>query len=565
MKTNTNLKETIVKSFEISSAYLLDSAKQQVAQDKDVLLGRLQSNEFVKVPIVGDFSAGKSSLVNCLMRDRGGQDESLLPVDITPETAIAYEIYATGALQQEGYPQEEMVVFYREDKEVSRGNLDLLKTFQSRPGDIAKVYVKSPAIAGLQRRGIVLVDMPGIDSGVQEHNDAILHYIDKGTAFVLLMDAGQGALRTSTLAFLKELHQYNLRPAILVSKMEKKPAAELKEIMEYVGIQARGAIGSNVYVGSVSAHEHQIEDFVKYLDGIQADELLRERMVPQIAAFINKQITYMNMQGDLLGANIQNAEKKISELETKKAEMEGKLINNIAADSPEKSTQDILDAVKKELMLHTEELARMLVRREKPDDIQACILNYIRPVVVNAFKEEGRQYAEALNTVVDEVSHSLQDALDVDKGLVEGIIDDFYDEIVGGLAAAAEILMKMPYIFAKILGWVLRILGGIIPDLLKSIFGKDEEELVAEVEEKIRQDVVRQIVEGMRDHIYAQVLAQQERIRKHLQLNMEQSISNMQESVRMSSENALGKTELEEQLSQLKAAVAQLENLKAAL
>lgn len=565
MNANTSLKETIVKSFEISSAYLLDSAKQQVAQEKEALLSRLQSGKYIKVPIVGDFSAGKSSLVNCLMRDRGDKDETLLPVDITPETAIAYEIYAAGALQQEGYPQEEMVVFYREDKEISKGNLGLLRTFQSQPGDIAKVYVKSPTIAGLQRRGIVLVDMPGIDSGVQEHNDAILHYIDKGTAFVLLMDVGQGALRTSTLAFLKELNQYNLRPAILISKMEKKPATELNEIKEYVGIQARGAIGSNIYVGSVSAHEHQIEDFVKYLDGIEVDELVRERMVPQVVAFINKQITYMKMQADLLGTDIQNAEKKISELEQKKVEMEGKLKNNITADSPEKSTQDILDEVKKELMLHTEELARMLVRREKSDDIKACILNYIRPVIVNAFKEEGRQYAEALNTVVDEVSRSLQDALDVDKGLLEGIIDDFHDEIVGGLAAAAEVLMKMPHIFAKILGWALRILGSVIPDLLKSIFGKSEEKQVAEVEGKIRGEAVRQIVEGLRDNLYKQVVAQQERIRQHLQVTMEQSISNMQDSVRNSSEKAKGKVELEKQLSQLKAAVAELEDLKTAL
>ena len=37
-------------------------------------------------------------------------------------------------------------------------------------------------------RNIVVVDMPGIDSGVEAHNNAILHYVQDGTFFVLVSE-----------------------------------------------------------------------------------------------------------------------------------------------------------------------------------------------------------------------------------------------------------------------------------------------------------------------------------------------------------------------------------------
>ena len=91
MKTISRFEEVIGQSFDISSPYLLATALEQIKQEKENLLTELKDNSCIKVPIVGDFSAGKSSLLNSFI----GRN-SLLPVDITPETAVAYELYYSG-------------------------------------------------------------------------------------------------------------------------------------------------------------------------------------------------------------------------------------------------------------------------------------------------------------------------------------------------------------------------------------------------------------------------------------------------------------------------------------
>ena len=55
--------------------------------DRDGLELDLNNHAYVKVPFVGDFNAGKSSLINSFL----GID--LLPTNILPETAVSYELY----------------------------------------------------------------------------------------------------------------------------------------------------------------------------------------------------------------------------------------------------------------------------------------------------------------------------------------------------------------------------------------------------------------------------------------------------------------------------------------
>ena len=79
--------DVVEKSFSISKEFLLENSLKQISDEKSKLFDELQMEVGIKVPIVGDFSAGKSSLINCLLGRNG-----LLPVDITPETAVAYEL-----------------------------------------------------------------------------------------------------------------------------------------------------------------------------------------------------------------------------------------------------------------------------------------------------------------------------------------------------------------------------------------------------------------------------------------------------------------------------------------
>lgn len=514
--------DIIEKSFSISKKILLENALKQVSEEKASLLSELQEETGIKVPIVGDFSAGKSSLVNCLLGRNG-----LLPVDITPETAVAYEIY---------YSASEKVELYRDGSKIDEKPVDCIKQLSVKPGDIAKVYVNAPVIKSYQDKGIILVDMPGIDSGIKEHNDAILHYINRGTAFVLLTDSESGSLRESTISFITELSKYNLKPAVIISKTDKKPESEVAEIKEYVEFQAKRAIGEQTYVGCVSAANNNISDFTNYISSLDSNSLISAKFANRVSSFVNLQIASITAQKDILNANIQDVDEKIKKLEEEKARISAQLADSVPnADTPEKSTQDILDLVKTELNAHAEEVATKVVNKEDANTINAMMMNYIRPVVINAFKEEGEQYASAMNTVVDDVSKALQNSLSIDGNFVDNIVESMREEIIGGVQMAAEFL-KAGGAWGKILGWLLTFFGEKIPDLIRWFFGKSKETIIAEATEKIRSSIIDKIAEQLRPVVLEQVKAQQKRIRDSIKQKVENSINSLQDSVKATSE-----------------------------
>lgn len=147
------------------SAVTNDSAIARISAAKESILNRIQNDAFVKVPFVGDFSAGKSSLLNAFL-DR----QELLPTDITPETAVSYELW---------YAEDEMLELWKNNSLAGTYKIEEIKKLNVSPGDIVKVYLNNGKIKDLNQRGIVLVDMPGVDSGIEAHTSAILNYIIK--------------------------------------------------------------------------------------------------------------------------------------------------------------------------------------------------------------------------------------------------------------------------------------------------------------------------------------------------------------------------------------------------
>lgn len=74
---------------------------QRINTNKDNLLKNIEKNNFIKVPFVGDFDAGKSSLINAMM------GINLLPTDILPTTAVSYELYYS--------TQEQLKIFHKDE------------------------------------------------------------------------------------------------------------------------------------------------------------------------------------------------------------------------------------------------------------------------------------------------------------------------------------------------------------------------------------------------------------------------------------------------------------------
>ena len=211
-------------------------------------------------------------------------------------------------------------------------------------------------------------------------------------------------------------------------------------------------------------------------------------------------------------------------------------------------------------MVHAQEIAQKVVDKEDENTINALLLNLIRPVIINAFKEEGEQYANAMNTVVDDVSRAMQEALNIEGNFVDDIVSDMRSEIVGAVQIAAEFLRNAgPW--GTVIGWILTFFGEKVPDVIKWIFGKSKSNILNEATGKIQQVVIGQITEKLRPVMLEQVKAQQERIRESMRQKVADSISNLQDSMKHSVDQSSAE-DIQQKIANMEKAISELTCIK---
>lgn len=493
---------------------------QSIEEKKKSIVELIKKENSIKVPIVGNFNAGKSALLNTLL----GRGE-VLPENIKPETAIPYEIYPM--------EEEEMVELYREGMKVYECSIEDIRKLNDiiHIGDIAKVFINNNIVRDLAIKGITLVDMPGCDSGIKAHNEAILNYINNGSVFVFLLDVSKGSLSKSNLAYLQELQSYAVSSSIFLSKCDLLPKSESDSIKEYVTYQISQNLQNEVFLGCVSISN--IDDFKKYLDSLCADIILFAKIKPIVADYV-KQITN-GLSASQMAAMFSPAEieSEIAKLEKQKQAIREKLQVDISenADTPEKSTLDILDMVKEEINKKAEVIADSIVNREPESEISSLMLSILRPVIIKAITIEGEQYAEALKAVVDEVSEKFIHSINIDSNLIDSVVDDYKESIQGIIAVAAEMLRNNSNVYVKIIGSILSFISNQIPSIILWVLGNNHADIVKKAAEKIRTSLYSSLENRLYPVLLNFIKEQQRRIRDSVKENVEIRIKQIEDSI----------------------------------
>jgi len=521
------------------SPLLVGEAQNELKIKSEEFLNELQASQYIKVPLVGVFSAGKSSLLNVFTHKPG-----MLPVDTMPETAVAYELY---------YSQTESVELFRNGNKIDSKALTDIKQLDTKPGDIAKVYCKSEPIRELQEKGIILVDMPGIGSGIERHDAAIFNYINSGTAFVLIVDAEQGSLRGSTMAFMHELNQYNMYPAVLVSKIDKKPENEVEDIVEYIRYQMTKLGNTNPFIGTVCSVNNDLDGFSKYLDNLNPNALVAAKLGKKLKLIINSVINQIKVRVDLRSKDITNVNEKIKKIDEEIANIKVELpSNNSNADSPEKSTRDILDNVKAALEAKSVDVAQMIVDKEDPESIKALIVSTVRTEIILSLKEESEQYSSALGAAVQESVSNLA-TIEVDADFMNDFSEIF--EVLNGYI---EKLLSLGGIW----GVLAKVLLPFLPDILNWLFGKSDEEVIEEVRAKFMNKCVNQVINGIQPTVFKITVDNQKRIQEKIQAELVSKMEKVKEGLLEKLEDAnKSKEEVETEISKLTSALTLLNTI----
>lgn len=565
MKALDNLKNRVQAATDVVKLnFPVADVVEKIEADADVLLGRITKDNFIKIPFVGDFSSGKSSLLNAYI----GSD--LLPTNILPETAVAYELY---------YAEDEKLELYSDGvlKE-TKNSLSQIKDFNVSPGDVVYVYINNEKIRSLNSRGIVLVDMPGIDSGIEAHNSAILNYIREGSVFMIFTDTEQATLRSSTISFIREIQQYGLSINVFLSKADKKPETEVQEIRASVEKVVKSLMSDDSVVGVTSSVEEKYgyKDVEAVLAKIDAEKIFAERYTGEVDAFISSVIAQFEMQIKLITSNAKDFDSLIEQLSKKKTEaissLEGKASQ---AQSLEGSADDILQDIRSALMGASQRLA-MVAFSSKGDGkvFESELMSIIRPVLINSFKREMTEYQEVIGESMKELSADLSSVISVSSTQGESLAKDVLEKLGGGNMVESLLQKGLSMLLAKFAGKkaltllvgalhpIITIVVSFLPDLISLIFGKSNEQKTAEVRDKIESQVIGRVIDGLRPNVERMLMENRQEAYNEIKAEIENTIEQIDENIKsVMDEKLSSEAEISERVNKLALAVEELKKI----
>ena len=179
----------------------------------------------VKVAFVGEFSAGKTSIVNRLLQD-GDPHAIQLPVSSKATTAIPTYISGRkggGKATYRFYTPDSILKEISEDtfRRVSKEVLEEVGGISS----MIKYFVMAYANKGLERLSIL--DTPGFSSQDKEDEQRTMEVINECDALFWVVDVNSGTLNTRSIRVIR---QYLHKPLyIIINKVDTKSPSEVKQ------------------------------------------------------------------------------------------------------------------------------------------------------------------------------------------------------------------------------------------------------------------------------------------------------------------------------------------------
>lgn len=299
----------------------------------------------VPVPLVGAFSAGKSTLVNAVL------GSPLLSVNIDPETAVPAEVWHSPTESLTGcLPDGRRLPMTRE--QVRNNEVQALLG-----GGWLEIAQPIPMLAGCPH--LRLVDMPGWDSGIQAHSTAIDGYAHRSLAYGVIVSADEGALRDSIRSALRELAVRDMPIFVVITKADKKPPEDLESVKAKVASEVEELIGKPPFrVCHTSARKKDLNGFLAALEEIEGrtEALFASHVVQPFV----RQLARLNQHlGTLLNSDDLDSEKIAAQCAQLQADMEA-FADHLQAETTQ------LDARLQPVRAHIEQLmqSRLLAQLE---------------------------------------------------------------------------------------------------------------------------------------------------------------------------------------------------------
>lgn len=203
------------------------------------------------LPLVGEFSSGKTTLINALT------DSKKLETATKPTTATIYEVHFGAESSHAKVLNEDGTITEVDD--LSNLKNDILKDAK-----VVTVFDTSKKVPS----STILVDTPGLSSPDPKHKQTLVDFLPQADAILLVSDINQQVTRSLT-EFVKTM-SLSKRPIYLVlTKCDTKSPSDLESAKKY--------ISENIHIGynkitCVSANSENLDELYTLLNQIQSNK-----------------------------------------------------------------------------------------------------------------------------------------------------------------------------------------------------------------------------------------------------------------------------------------------------
>lgn len=479
--------------------------KAELDKSKDTLIKLVKEQELL-VPVVGGFSAGKSTAINAFL------GENILSVAITPETALATELrYTDGQAYAQGI---------KENGQIEELSLNEFVKLKERAEDFAyaKVFLNNEKLKSIEP--LILVDMPGFDAPVEAHNKAIMEYLARGAYFVILESASSGTLAMSIKRHIENLQTLGRSFSFALTKCDLKPKSELDEIKTSIADELKDSFD---YDKSVF-----LLDLKGGLDKVIKDtnsEQIFENLYKDELKFDFKD-TKSSLQTKIsaLKANKNEALEAVKELE-KAVEKINSTQENLNTDTNEcaqNAAIATINVVAESLRLKASEIANAALNGEEA--MNSVVSEIVQNVLLKEFNARAKTQRERLiNTFKGQISDLNLDSLNIDATWVndisksinnalmgistkpkDNLITEYGDKVVKILIVSlGKLLSKLPVPLQ--LKPIIVGLTTFLPTIIGFFKGKtiDEKALGVEVVSKIKESLQDEVLNAFKNNFEA--------------------------------------------------------------
>lgn len=347
----------------------------------------------IKVLVIGEFSSGKTALMNRLL------GINLLKEDVIPKTAIATELV---------YDEKEGVDLVLPSGESEHCSLEEVP--EGDPNTYLKhvYHLNNPVLKELS--DYVLVDMPGFNSGVEAHNKALLQYVGQATAYLFVTNIESGCMTDSSVNFLNEIRNYSPYVGYVLTKCDKLSKENIQMTTENIKqhLQYLNGVEPDLITTSAVDDEQLPEKLKRMIQSFKSKDMLQHCFDDEIIFLLDRCLSALKLTKGAIAFDTSSVDREIRRCERAKEALKTRFEqkkDQIHRDFQSQVCERIINDIRGSLMENVETLTSAAM--QGTDSFKQCVNGIIRPRLIESTNEALGNFASNIaSDIGDLLEHS---------------------------------------------------------------------------------------------------------------------------------------------------------------